>query len=78
MKGARAAIAAGMVVAAVGAAGCSGLYVRPPEARESAYEEDGVTGSNLPRRRTSDAGVRQANKDAVASEIRTQTRNTGQ
>jgi len=53
-----------------GNANASATHYEPPDA---------VTGSNLPRRRGSaQTPVREADKDAIASDIRTQTRNTGQ
>jgi hypothetical protein len=45
--------------------------------REVREPAETVTGSNLPRRDRRDSGVREADKDAIQSELRGQTRNTG-
>jgi len=66
------AAAVGLIAALAGCAAPAGTGTR--EVREPA---ETVTGSNLPRRDRRDTGVREADKDAIQSEIRGATRNTG-
>jgi hypothetical protein len=68
--------AAAMVVLPASLIGCAAPD-SGPGSQQVKERKESVTGSNIPRRDGRDTGVREADKDALESQIRNSTRNTG-